>query len=61
MQPAALDRIGVVPIGHALASWSFPLDNVEDKASGNIASISPHAGFVAFEAGGIHGMVAYIF
>jgi len=32
----------VVPIGHALASWSIPLDNVEDKASGNTASISPH-------------------
>ena len=63
MQPAALDQIGVVPIGRARAPWSFPLDNAEDKASGNTASISLHApmGFVAPDAGGTHGMVAYIF
>ena len=43
MQLVALDQIGVVPIGRARAPWSFPLDNVEDKASGNTASTSLHA------------------
>ena len=59
MHPAALDQIGVAPIGHARVLWSFLLDNVEDKASESTASIYPY-GFVAFEAGGTHGMVAHI-
>ena len=63
MHPAAPDQIGVAPVGHARVLWSFLLDNVEDKAAESTACISPpcsHARFVAFEAGGTHGMVAHI-
>ena len=38
MRPVAADQIGAGPIGHALAFWSLPLDNVEDMAWGSTAS-----------------------